>query len=184
MMILAGCATKPTSGVVGWKSGTFSVGSYAPDIPFTSVDGKKTTFHKVRQPIAIVPFTSPPAEECCWVRPDLLSLTKRFKVLPVTLAQVSVPTSKCPHGAGCAEVCNLGIADLVSSCDADRKAWNAHGQPNPGKVILIDRNNKVAQIGNVEDLKALADRAEQIADAANDRRFGFEYWDYEYDVFC
>ena len=129
MMILAGCATKPTSGVVGWKSGTFSVGSYAPDIPFTSVDGKKTTFHKVRQPIAIVAFTSPPAEECCWVRPDLLSLTKRFKVLPVTVAQVSVPTSKCPHGADCVKVCNLGKANLISLCDADRKAWNAHDQP-------------------------------------------------------
>jgi len=61
------------------------------------------------------------------------------------------------------EVCNLGKADLVSLCDADRKAWNAHGQPNPGTVILIDRNNKVAQIGNVDDLKALADKAEQLS---------------------
>lgn len=170
--LITGCAPKPTSGVVGWAEGAFSLGSFAPDIPFTSADGERTTFHEVREPIALVAFAGPSAEACCRLRPELLALTERFRILPVTIAQVSVPPSRCPHGASCTAVCNLGATDLVSLCDADRIAWNAYERPNPGTVFLIDENSRVMQIGSVDNLEVLADKAEELADAVDEQRFG------------
>jgi peroxiredoxin len=176
-VVVTGCATKPNSGVVGWGQSKFSVGSFAPDIPFTSNDGKKTTFHEERKPVAILAFVTPPAKECCSPSPDLLSLTKRFKVLPVGIVQVSVPTGKCPHEDGCAGFHNLGKMDLLLLCDTERIAWNAYGQPSPETTILVDNDSKVIQIGSIHDLTILADKAEELANAVDDEFFGIDIGD-------
>ena len=84
MVAVAGCAAKPiyTYGVVGWGK-EFSIGSFAPDIPFTLASGEQTTLHRVREPIAVLIFVSPWTDACCMLKPDLLSLRKQFHVLPV-----------------------------------------------------------------------------------------------------
>jgi peroxiredoxin len=176
-VVVAGCATKPISGVVGWGQSKFSVGSFAPDIPFTSNDGKQTTFHEERKPVAILAFVSPPAKECCSPSQDLLSLTKRYKVLPVEVAQVSVPTGKCPHEGSCTGFRNLGKTDLLLLCDKDRIAWNAYGQPSPGTAILIDNDSRIMQIGSIQDLSVLADKAEELANAVDDEVWGINIGD-------
>ena len=172
MMVLVGCTTsKLTSGVVGWHK-EFTAGSFAPDIPFISKDGKQTTFHNVRQPIAFLAFIDPDDGECCSLRPELISLSKQFRVLPITVVQISLPTKKCPHGSGCMEVGNLDKADMVMLCDPYRIAWRAYGQPKPNTVILVDKNNKLIDIGSFDNLKALVNKAEQMAYAVDIQRFG------------
>jgi peroxiredoxin len=174
---VTGCATKPISGVVGWGQDKFSVGSFAPDIPFTSSDGKQTTFHEERKPVAILAFVNSPAEKCCSPSQDLLSLTKRFKVLPVKVVQVSVPTDKCPHKESCTGFRNLGKTDLLLLCDTERMAWNAYGQPSPGTAILIDNDSRVTQIESIQELPVLADKAEELADAVDDEIWGIDIGD-------
>ncbi len=160
-IILAGCGAEPTAGVVGWQT-HFGAGSFAPDIPFTAADGQQTSLSKVRRPITVIGFTAPPGEACCWINPDLAHLSNRFEDLPVTIAQVSVPVGLCPHGKGCSEACRLYRSRLISLCDADRIAWNAYGQPEPGSVFLVDRDSKVVVVRKLGDLRDLADKAEEL----------------------
>jgi hypothetical protein len=160
-MFVAGCTPSPRAGVVGW-AGTTPEGSLAKDIPFTASDGTKTTFHKVRGPIAILVFTSPPADQCCWVSPELVALTNRFEELPISVAQISLPTAKCSHGPGCTEMCRLGTTRLFSFCDTDRIAWKAYNEPKSGTVILIDQTDKIVATGSLDNLKPVTDKAYEM----------------------
>jgi hypothetical protein len=157
----SGCTPAPRSGTVGWE-GTMPAGSLAKDIPFTASDGTETTFHKVRGPIAIIAFVSPPPDQCCWISPQLVNLTNRFEGLPVSVAQFSLPTPKCPHGPGCTEMCRLGKTQLFSFCDTDRIAWKAYGEPKLGTVILIDQSDKVIATGSLGNLAPVADKAYEM----------------------
>ena len=164
-IFLIGCATKaPTSGVVGWDR-QFTEGALAPDIPFTSLNGEQTTFKRISQPIAVLAFTRPTGETCCWLRPGLVNLANDFKNLPITVAQISVPTSKCLHGPSCVESCNLNDAHLVSLCDAKRTAWKAYGEPTTDTVFLVDEYGKIADIENLENLNEIGAKAQKMSAA-------------------
>lgn len=160
--ILSGCKSQPTTGVVGWQ-GQFSVGSFAPDIPFTSMNGKRTTLHKIRQPIAIVAFLNMSGQACCWLNPQMVNVASRFSGQWVTVVQVSLPTGECPHGAGCTEICNLDKSRLMALCDKDRVAWKAYDQPEPNTVFLINEDSKIVDIATLDKIKPLTDKAEKMA---------------------
>ena len=163
-LVLAGCSVAPTAGVIGPG---MQVGASPTDIPFTGPEGRQTTFEKVRWPVSLVAFVSPPGETCCWINPKLVELSDNFADLPITVAQISEPTGKCPHGAGCVQACNLRQGRLVALCDPDRIAWKAYNQPQSGSVFLIDRSGKVVATGNVDALTAIADQARKMGkDAA------------------
>jgi hypothetical protein len=160
VLVVCGCTPAPRSGSVGWE-GKVPPG-LAKDIPFTASDGTQTTFHKVRAPIAVMAFVNEPPDQCCWMSPKLLNLTDRFEGLPVSVAQISEPTAKCPHGPGCMELCRLGKTRLFSFCDSDHIAWKAYGEPKSGTVLLIDQKDHVVMTGSLDDLKPLADKAYEM----------------------
>ena len=160
---LTGCANGPHTGIVGWNKG-FSSGSFAPDIPFTSAEGKEIRLNEIREPVTILAFTSPPSRNCCSLRPELVELAKRFRHLPITVIQISLPTNECPHGAGCTKSCDVIDENLILLCDPARIAWKAYNQPNLDTVILVDEDNKVVDIQPISNLKVLADKAEKMGD--------------------
>ncbi len=165
MLILAGCAStepRPISGIVGFSE-DYPLGTRAPDIPFVSIDGKQTSFKRVSQSIAIVAFTSTPGEACCRLVPELVTLAHRFRNESITVAQISLPTTECSHGLGCAEYCNINDARLVSLCDADRMAWKAYLQPEPNTVFLIDDNYKIIAIESIINIESIAKKAQRLA---------------------
>ncbi|MCL5278350.1 MAG: hypothetical protein M1376_00390 [Planctomycetes bacterium] len=131
---LAGCA--PTSGVItGTSTPAWYAGAVAPDVQYKSLEGKQASFNKIRQPVAIVAFVAPPGTACCWLEPTVVNLAGQLWDLPMTVAQFSEPTSKCPHGAGCVEVCNLHKGAVMSLCDAQKLAWKAYDKPAPETLI-------------------------------------------------
>ena len=148
---LAGCA--PTSGVITGSSGPV-VGTKASDFQYVSAEGAQATFDKVRYPVAVLAFTSAPGATCCWLEPRVAGLSEQMHDLPVTVAQVSLPTGKCPHGKGCTEACNLHKFGLMSLCDADGIVWKAYGKPEAGTVVLIGKDNMIVQTGMLADLNA------------------------------
>jgi len=169
---ISGC-NESYVGVIGWNE-NFSSGSFAPDIPFTSAEGKEIRFNEIREPVAILAFISPSSRDCCSLRSDLVELAKRFRYLPITVAQISLPTNECLHGAGCIKSCDVVDENLLSLCDPARIAWKAYNQPKPNTVILIDDDNKVVDIQTIDNLEILADRAEKICDQIGwDRLEGF-----------
>jgi hypothetical protein len=165
MLVLAGCAStvpQPMSGVVGYSK-NYLLGTRAADIPFVSIDGKQTSFEKVSQPIAIIAFTSAPGEACCRLVPELVTLAHYYRNEPITMAQISLPTTKCPHGPGCAEYCNINDAHLVSLCDVDRIAWKAYLQPEPNTVFLIDDIYKIIAIESMTNIESITQKAQRLA---------------------
>lgn len=173
----AGCA--PTAGIITKTSGTtgLQLGSIAPDVQYESMDGKQASFKKVRQPVAIVGFVAPQGAACCWLDPKVVNIADQFWDLPVTVAQFSLPTEKCPHGPGCVEACNLRKGGVMSLCDAERLAWNAYGKPAPGELILIGADNKIVMKGSLNDPKSVVDEARRLGQIEKGRRGGGDRFD-------
>ena len=163
IFLTAGCTKnyQTTSGVVGYEQKE-TVGMTAPDIPFVSSDGKQESFSQIRQPIAIEAFVEAPGTACCRLLPDLVQLSNRFSNDEITVAQISLPTSQCPHGKGCTEVCNLNNARLVSLCDKDRIAWNEYDQPKNNTVFLINSDGRIAAISDIKHLQSIAQKASNL----------------------
>jgi hypothetical protein len=165
---LAGCT--PTSGVItGTSTPARYAGTVAPDVQYKSLEGKQASFNKVRQPIAIVAFVAPPGTACCWLEPTLVNLAGQFWDLPVTVAQFSEPTSKCPHGAGCVEVCNLHKGAVMTLCDAQKLAWEAYGKPAPGTLVLIGPDNKIVTKGSLSNPKPILEEAKRLGQTEKER---------------
>jgi len=167
MFGLMGCATEspPMAGVVGPNS-DFPVGQYAPDIPFTSVDGKETTFDEIRQPIAVLAFTDVSSQTGCTPSPALIDLASRFEDLPITVAQVHLPTGEHQTAA---EHYNLHGAGIVTLCDAQHVAWRSFGSPKSNTVLLVDDNGKIVGINKrVDSLENLAAKAQRLGEAVED----------------
>lgn len=166
LVVFSGCTSVPqnaSSGVVGKKE-HFPIGTYAPNIPFTSVTGKATTFYSIRQPIAIVAFVGFSGGACCWLNPDLVTLAESFRDLPVSIVQVSLPTEKCSHGPGCIAKCNINDAHLVSLCDAEHIAWKKYSKPEMNTVFLIDKSGKIIDSEKLINIKPLAGQARELAE--------------------
>lgn len=163
---LMGCTTEPApmGGVIKLNS-DFPVGQYAPDIPFTSTDGKETTFNQMRQPIAIVAFTTVSSEACCPSSPTLVDLANRLEDLPITVAQIHLPTSEYPYRQELMEHYNLSNEGIVTLYDAQRLAWRSFGKPNPNTVLLIDDNGRIVGISkDFDNLKHLRYRARRLGE--------------------
>ncbi len=163
-VLLSGCVAEesPLAGIITEPT-RLAIGRPAPDFPITTADGKETTFGGLRKPIAIVAFVSPRGAQCCWLDPDLVSLAGELRHRKITVAQISEPTGKCPHGAGCVAACNMEDPHLVSLCDADRIAWNAYRRPEPDTVVLVDERGDVVAVGRTTDLKAVTGKAKYLA---------------------
>ena len=168
---LVGCTTEsmPTSGVIKLNS-DYPVGKYAPDIPFTSENGKETTFSKIRQPITIVAFTGTSSENS--PNPVLVNLAKDFKDLPVTVAQIYLPSDKYPSAQEFMAVNNIYNKGLVTLYDAERIALRGFGDPKPNTVFLINGNSKIVAINKgFSNLKSLTDRAQKLAEAVEEANY-------------
>jgi hypothetical protein len=165
---LVGCTTEsvPTSGVIKLNS-DYPVGKYAPDIPFTSENGKETTFRKIRQPITIVAFTNTSGEN----KPNLVlvNLAEDFRDLPVTVAQIYLPSDKYSNAQEFKAGNNIHNKDFVTLYDAERIALRGFGYPEPDTILLIDDNSKIVAINKgFSNIQSLTDRAQELAEAVEE----------------
>ena len=162
-LVLSGCVQEPQSGIISWNKNSVT-NSYAADIPFTSVDGKESRFSEIRKPIALLAFTSPEARNCCSLKSELVELSKSLSYLPVTVVQISEPTSECPLGPGCHQSCDVNDGELVVLCDSSRIAWDAYHQPKINSVVLVDQNNRIVDVQSMSKLKSISDRALKLCE--------------------
>lgn len=174
LVSVAGCTSTAREGVITGTAlpGWYGAGTIAPDVKYRSMEGEEASFTKARQPIAIVAFVAPKGSECCWLEPGVVNIADQLWDLPVTVAQFSQPTSECPHGPGCVEVCNLRTGRVMSLCDAQKLAWRAFGKPASGTLILIGADNTMLLRGSLGDPGAVIDEAKRLGQIENDRRRG------------
>lgn len=164
LIVLAGCGESVNQPVVGVVTSEVRiVGRIVPDFNFTTAEGKLTSFSEVKQPISIMAFTSSSGEVCCRLVPALVELASSFRGEPISVSQISVPTSKCPHGPGCTEHCNIKDINLISLCDESRVAWQVYNQPKANTVILVDDKGRIVAVESLDNLNIIATKAERMA---------------------
>lgn len=159
-VFLTGCANEAYFGVTGWND-TFSSGSYAPDIPFTTKDGKEMTLHQSRESITVIVFTDLNQEHKSLS--DLVRMSEDFKVLPLTIVQVIFSIDNVAiDGKGRQEI-ESQAENLVLLCDENRIAWKSYGQPQANTVFLIDQDRKIRCISHIDMIDDLVKKAEHLA---------------------
>jgi hypothetical protein len=167
VLVLAGCA--PVSGVITGTSGS-RVGSMPPDIQFVSADGWSSSFDWARCPIAIVAFTSPEGSACCRLDPQMANLADQLADLPVTVAQVSLPQGERPGSQECPEIRHVRKSGMIFLYDAERIAWNAYGQPNPGALFLIGQDGHILMTGSLEDAEPILQETRRLGQEEQKQR--------------
>ncbi len=177
-LVFAGCeqaVKQPVAGIVEYAR-DLTIGDSPSDLSFTSAEGKQTKFRKTSEPISVVTFISSTGRGCCRIDPGLAAMAERFKDDFITVVQISLPSSDCPHGAGCVEVCNLFDKHLVLLCDKDRIAWKTYRQPKSDTVFLINQDNEIVAIESIQKLNKIEHKAmelsEKIAEAVEDASQG------------
>jgi hypothetical protein len=158
----AGCGGPPPSGVIE-RQPPLSVGTFAPNIPFVSSNGKRTTLNRVRQPVAILAFVEMPGDSCCRVEPKLADLSAQFSGWPVMVVQISLPTGPCLHTGTRGRAGDLRKSDPVVLCDRDRVAWLIYGQPSSGTVIVTDQRSMIVLVSDMSHLRTVDRKAAALA---------------------
>jgi hypothetical protein len=139
------------------------VGALAPDIYFTSIDGKPMRLSEIREPIAILVFKSGHAESCCELAPKLKEIAELVRDESITVAQLSEPTMECGFGAGCPECGRISDVYLIALCDDGRIAWQAYGEPRGDVVYLLGPDGKIVAKESYGDLERIVTKARRLA---------------------
>jgi len=161
-IVIAGCQSEQASkaGVISIEQG--AINDVAPDVPFTSAEGAQTSIKKVSEPIRILGFINNTGADCCELNPELLELAKKYKNEYVTVIQISVPTTRCPHGPGCYQYCRTKDENLLALCDEELIAWKSYGQPAPNTIILVDKNNIISAKESILDIDIITAKVQQM----------------------
>lgn len=167
----AGCAS-PSGVITGTSAPAPYTATVAPEVEYRNMQGGQASFNQVRKPVALVVFVEPPGIACCWLDPDVFNLADQFWDLPVSVAQFSLPTSQCPHGAGCTEVCHIHEGSVMSLCDAQKLAWHAYGRPTPGTLILLGPDNRIVMTGPLGNPWPVVNEAKRLGRIEKERLRG------------
>ncbi len=168
---ITGCGGPPLYGVIERQT-PLAVGTFAPDIPFVSSEGKRVTLDDVRRPVTILAFVETPGDSCGVVKPELAALSAEFQRLPVSVVQIFMPTGPCSHTATDRHMRGFKNHDPILLCDRDRVAWNSYGQPPLGTVIVVNRRGTMVEVSDMNHLRLVARKVDQLAMEVGSRRRG------------
>lgn len=160
-LLLMGCTQQPQGRVM--MDTNVTIGSIVPEIYFQGLDGSQRTLSQVRQPISLIAFVGPSGDACNLADQRLVSVSRQFWNVPVSVVQVSEPTSKCPYGPGCVQTAGPGKHDVIAICDPNRAAWQSFGSPAIDSLLLLDANGRVVQVSHVSTPDALVREARRMA---------------------
>ena len=170
--LMAGCQTTAPGGLVteaetrGDLAGRPRVGLEVPDVKFTNSEGKTRSLQPASGWMSLVGFVESKGKECCLLSPVLIEAASRYWNKPVRVIQVSLPTTDCPHGAGCVETCHVQSLHLMALCDSARVAYKAFGSPEDGTVLAIDGDGRITAIATVDKVQDLYPRVDRLAEKA------------------
>ena len=170
--LLAGCQIAAPGGIVtsgtvtpGWEEGP-AEGLKAPQIKFIGADSKEHTLILGRNWVSIIGFVESKGRECCMLSPVLTEAASRYWNKPVRVVQISLPTTECPHGAGCVESCHVQPLHLIALCDSDRTAYNVFGKPNDRALLLFDGDGKVVRVTTLDKIEKMFPQVDELAEEA------------------
>lgn len=158
-----GCTAQNGQGVAATPSQLIT-SMYAPTIVYQTPDGEFTTLTRTRHSVAIIAFVDAAGTNCDALSPVLTGLAQKYQLerLPISVVQVTLPTSRCPAGPGCIQLPDAARQNVIAICDRERTAWNQFAQPAVGTVYLIDASDQIVQLATLDKMDALLTMADQL----------------------
>jgi hypothetical protein len=157
LIALAGCTAKLLSGTVG-QQGEFGIGSRAPDIPIR-IANDETTLNKERESILVLAFIPASANNLPFIHPELIELAETVKMLPVTVAQVTIPSQQDNVKVDTVNTENELVLFLQ---ERNHIAQIAYHQPAPYTVFLVDNRERIRDIAKIGNITSLVENTKRL----------------------
>lgn len=123
---------------------TLQVGDTVKDFHVVTVDGRNTSFKKLRDSVSLVAFVDQNSQ----AHAKLKQLADRYDKRYASVIEI---TTDADHVHDKSHVGH----PLVSLHDSDGIAARAYGQPELGTVFLVDATHHIVRVGSLNKLKAI-----------------------------
>ncbi|HAK93658.1 MAG TPA: hypothetical protein DCM87_01285 [Planctomycetes bacterium] len=158
LIVSFGCkgTQTPSSGVVSEPSL-----QAAPEVTFTSDDGKQWRMSQLYGDVTIVSFVTAEGKDCALVSPPILAAAKAQKGEGIPIVEVVYPTGDCKST-------NLKVAFHERTFlytlleDPNGRARAAFGVGAEDKVFLVGENGKILKEAAPSNVAALIEEAKKI----------------------
>ncbi len=159
VVVSFGCggAAKPTTGVVGGPA----VLQVAPEVTFTSTDGKQWQMSQLYGDLTMIYFVTLKGAACASVSPPIFEAAKALKGEGIPIIEVQYPTGECKSPS-------LKVAlherSVLYTCleDPQGKARAAFGLGEADKLFLVGEKGKILKEAAPADVGALIEEAKKI----------------------
>lgn len=147
---------------------------YVSDFPVSTRDGQVRSFHRLREPVAVIGFVGE-RKDCCYVSPELGDLAEQVRDLPVTVAQVTIPTKKCRYGPEKVE-CGSRYPNVLKLYDPELIAWSTVNTAEAEMVYLIDEDDRIVDRVPMDRAELILGEIKAVADNAYTRKMQARRW--------
>lgn len=159
LVVSFGCGApgKPMTGVVS-APGLQT----APEVTFTSEDGKQWQMSQLFGDVTIVSFATLKGDACARVSEPILKAAKELKGQGIPIVEVMYPTGECKSPS-------LKVAlherTFLYTCLEDPKgaARTAFGLGDADKVFLVGEKGKILKVAAPSSVAALIEEAKNVA---------------------
>ena len=169
LMLLVGCKTTqtPIAGAVVTQPAVFGEGSHAPDILFVDMKGRLHHLASLYRDATIIAFVS----DDCLERsnPRLITIASNLSG-SVSLVEICSQGTTSKNEGQCRILRGVKENNLISICDGAGKARASYNVTTPTAVFVLNRMGIIKEMGTIEELKELSEKADLIAIEEERRR--------------
>lgn len=171
VFLATGCArpAAPTGVVVSTKPpALLHYSQYAPRVTVMRPDGSEIRIGHVGGPFFVVGFVEPPAQDAGYFSPALAEMAGKLSLDGTAVIQITVPTELCKLTPQQQAASPMPRENLYRYFDPSKLAWKAYWRPDPGTVMLVDRQNlipiinKRGKLNDPKSVQAMIDHAKQM----------------------
>jgi len=165
-MLVAGCEEASNQAItVAWTPAPLG---YEYSVPVQLSNGTMTTISQIGKPFYVIAFVETPADDPCYVSPEVQRIAQRLWLDSVSVIQISLPTSDKRFDKNVLAVCTPPSANLFRIFDQDRRAWNKFNRPKSGTLLLVNTHGNVTSRGTLSHADDVVFDAERLASSRNE----------------
>lgn len=169
LILLVSCKTtdSPITGAVIIQPAMFGEGSYAPDIMFVDMKGRLHHLTSFYRDATIITFVSGDCLERS--NPQLIATASNLSG-NVALVEICSQGTTSENGGQCRILRGIKEKNLISICDGAGKARTLYNVTTPTAVFVLNRMGIIKEIGTIEELEELSQKADMLAIEEGQRR--------------
>lgn len=169
LSLLESCETAktPITGAVVLHSDVVAEGSIAPDITFMDMNGKLQQLSSFYRDATMITFV---AGNCLQeMNPRVRNLAANLKG-NISLVEICSSDPVTEHGAQCRIFREITEFNFISICDSAGITRSLYHVTTPTAVFVINKVGGVKAVGTINELEALSEKANAIANDEEKKR--------------